>query len=151
MTFGNNNQGPVGVPPVGPNPLAGQVIGTGGAAYPPIYAPTGESVLAAASRGAISLNQQMPSNTQLGGNGAVGQQLGNPTLLQAITQGPSQNGTNGLNGTGAGGGTVNSSYASCNNTPGTLDSGFDSTATVDAKAMVNVSGLPTSNIQYGGN
>ncbi len=151
MTWGNNGAGPVGVPPVGPNPNAGQMVGTGGGEYPPIYAPSFESVLAAVSRGELSLNTVVAVNNQFGGNNANAP-LGNPTLLQAISQGPSQNGTNGLNGIGAGGGTVNASFASNNNSPGSFDAGFDSTATIDPKQMIN-SGtvLLSSPLQYGGN
>jgi hypothetical protein len=133
MTFGLNGAGPVGVPPVGPN--VGQVPGTGGGKYPPLFDVSFESLMAAASRGEVSLNMQVPSGSQFGGNSVANPQ-GNPTLLQAMSQGLSQNGTNGLNGKGAGGGTVNSSFASCNTAPGTFDSGFDSTATIDPKQMV---------------
>jgi hypothetical protein len=150
MTWGNNNAGPVGVPPVGPNPLAGQIIGSGGGTPTPIYAPSFESVLAAVSRGEVSLNQIVANNSQFGGNNANAQ-AGNPTLLQAISQGNPQNGTNGINGVGAGGGTVNSSYASFNTAPGTFDNGFDSTATIDPRQVMNNSGVQLiSPIQYGG-
>jgi hypothetical protein len=150
MTWGNNNAGPVGVPPVGPNPLAGQIIGSGGGTPTPIYAPSFESVLAAVSRGEVSLNQIVANNSQFGGNNANAQ-AGNPTLLQAISQGNPQNGTNGINGVGAGGGTVNSSYASFNTAPGTFDNGFDSTATIDPRQVMNNSGVQlVSPIQYGG-
>jgi hypothetical protein len=109
-----------------------------------------ESVMAAVSRGEISLNQLVGVGSQFGGNNAAAQQ-GNPTLLQAISQGLPQNGTNGLNGIGAGGGTVNASYASFNSAPGTFDNGFDSTATIDPKQVV-ASGTVTlaSPAQYGG-
>jgi hypothetical protein len=151
MTWGNNNAGPVGVPPVGPNPLAGQIIGSGGGTPTPIYAPSFESVLAAVSRGEVSLNQIVANNSQFGGNNANAQ-AGNPTLMQAISQGNPQNGTNGINGVGAGGGTVNSSYASFNTAPGTFDNGFDSTATIDPRQVMNNSGVQlVSPIQYGGN
>ncbi len=156
MTWGNNGAGPVGVPPVGPNPLAGQVIGSGGAQYPPLYNAGFESVMAAVSRGEVSLNQVIANGSQYGGlnNGPAGSNLsaGNPTLLQAISQGQGQNGTNGLNGTGAGGGTVNASYASFNNSPGTFDNGFDSTASIDPKQVMNSATVTlASPIQYGGN
>jgi hypothetical protein len=155
MTFGNNGAGPVGVPPLGPpgNPNAGQMVGQGGANYPPLYNATFESVLAAVSRGALPLNMQVGNNSQFGGNTAA-QQQGNPTLLQAISQGQPQNGTNGLNGVAAGGGTVNSSYASFNNAPGTFDGGFDSTATIDPRQTVTptTGAVTLSNpLQYGGN
>ena len=153
MTWGNNNAGPVGVPPTGPNPLAGQVIGTGGGTATPIYSASFESVMAAVSRGEVSLNQIVAAGNQFGGvAGQASSQAGNPTLLQAISQGQPQNGTNGLNGVAAGGGTVNSSYASFNNAPGTFDGGVDSTATIDPRAMMNDPGVKlVSPIQYGGN
>jgi len=156
MTWGNNGAGPVGVPPVGPNGPAGQVIGSGGATYPPLYLASFESVLAAVSRGEISLNTVVANGSQFGGlnNGPAGSNIsaGNPTLMQAISQGLPQNGTNGINGIGAGGGTVNTSYASFNSAPGTFDSGFDSTATIDPKQVMNNAGVQlVSPIQYGGN
>ena len=158
MTWGNNGAGPVGVPPVGPNGPAGQVIGSGGATYPPLYQTSFESVLAAVSRGEISLNTVVANGSQFGGlnNGPAGSNIsaGNPTLLQAISQGNQQNGTNGLNGIGAGGGTVNSSCASENNTPGSFDNGtsFGGTATIDPKQVMNSGGVQLSNpLQYGGN
>jgi hypothetical protein len=107
--------------------------------------------MAAVSRGEVSLNQVIASGSQYGGNNPNAQ-AGNPTLMQAISQGLPQNGTNGLNGVAAGGGTVNASYASFNNAPGTFDNGFDSTATIDPKQVVNNSGVQlASPIQYGGN
>ena len=141
------------MPPVGPNPLAGQMVGTGGGTYPPLYLGSFESIMAAVSRGEVSLNMLVANNNQFGGNVAAAQ-LGNPTLMQAISQGLPQNGTNGLNGVAAGGGTVNSSSASCNNQPGSFDQGssFGGTQTIDAKLVTNNAGVQVSNpIQYGGN
>ena len=150
MTWGNNNAGPVGVPPTGPNPLAGQIVGTGGGTATQLYNAGFESVMAAVSRGEVSLNQVVASNNQFGGNNPNAQ-LGNPTLLQAISQGNGQNGTNGLNGNAAGGGTVNASYGSFGLAPGTFDNGFDSTATIDPKQMINSGTVLLANpIQYGG-
>lgn len=107
--------------------------------------------MAAVSRGEVSLNQVVASGSQFGGNNPNAQ-AGNPTLLQAISQGLPQNGTNGLNGIGAGGGTVNISYASANAAPGTFDSGFDSTATIDPKQVMNAPGVQVASpAQYGGN
>jgi hypothetical protein len=133
---------------------AGPVQGQAGAApngATPFYSTSFESVMAAVSRGELPLNMQVGVNSQFGGNNAAAQ-AGNPTLMQAISQGNPQNGTNGLNGIGAGGGTVNMSYASCNNSPGTFDNGFDSTATIDPKQVI-ASGTVTlsSPNQYGGN
>lgn len=151
MTWGNNNAGPVGVPPTGPNVPAGQMIGTGGGTATPIYQASFESVLAAVSRGEVSLNQIVASGSQFGGNNPNAQ-AGNPTLMQAISQGNGQNGTNGLNGNPAGGGTVNLSYGSTGLAPGTFDSGFDSTATIDPKQVMNSPSVQlVSPIQYGGN
>ena len=109
--------------------------------------------MAAVSRGELSLNQVVGNNSYFGGNAAnIQAAQGNPTLLQAISQGPSQNGTNGLNGIGAGGGTVNASFASNNSSPGTFDNGFDSTAVIDPKQVVNSPGVSLlSPAQYGGN
>ena len=153
MTWGLNGAGPTGVSPVGPNPNAGQIVGSGGGTYPPFYPAGFESVMAAVSRGEISLNLVVANNSQFGGNNANAQ-AGNPTLMQAISQGLPQNGTNGLNGVAAGGGTVNSSSASCNNQPGSFDNGssFGGTQTIDAKLMTNQGPVQVSNpIQYGGN
>jgi hypothetical protein len=143
------NSGPAaGSAPVG---QAGNPAPTGGVTY---FNSGFESVLAAVSRGEVSLNQLVANGSYNGGlnNGPAGSNIsaGNPTLMQAISQGPSQNGTNGLNGTGAGGGTVNSSYASNNNSPGTFDNGFDSTAVIDPKQVIN-SGTVSLALQYGGN
>jgi len=160
MTWGNNGAAsgaqptagqPTGVQPFAPGQV-GQPPGQGGATLPPCYNSGFESVLAAVSRGEVSLNQVVANNSYFGGNGASIQAAqGNPTLLQAISQGPSQNGTNGLNGNGAGGGTVNASYASNNLSPGTFDNGFDSTAVIDPKQVIGSGTVSLlSPIQYGG-
>jgi len=139
--MGINNAGPIGVQPFAPG-IVGQPPGQAGATLPPIFSPSFESILAAVSRGELPLNVQVPAGNQFGGvAGPAGSQQGNPTLLQAFSQGNGQNGTNGLNGVGPGGGTVNSSYASSNTAPGTFDAGFDSTATVDPKAMAGAAGF----------
>jgi hypothetical protein len=159
MTWGNNGAapgaqpaaGPTGVQPFAPGQV-GQPPGQGGATIPPCYSTSFESYLAAVSRGEVSLNQRVAVNDQFGGNGATIQAAaGNPTLLQAMSQGLGQNGTNGLNG-GPGGGTVNSSMSSCNTAPGTFDNGtaMGGTQTIDAKSLVTTTQL-VSPIQYGGN
>jgi hypothetical protein len=168
MSFGNNGAaagaqpaaGPLGAPifgnqgptaaPVGPGAVLGQAGAPPNGASP-FYQTSFESVMAAVSRGELPLNITVGVNSYFGGNNANAQQ-GNPTLMQAISQGPSQNGTNGLNGVVAGGGTVNASFASANTSPGTFDNGFDSTAPIDPKQMIN-SGTVTlsSPVQYGGN
>jgi hypothetical protein len=152
MSFGNNGAGPQGVPPLGPNPLAGQIIGSGGGTATPLYAPSFESVMAAVSRGEVSLNQIVATGNQFGGVvGQAGSQAGNPTLMQAISQGNGQNGTNGLNGNGAGGGTVNTSYGSVNLAPGTFGPSGQ-TQTINPKLPMADPGVALlSPIQYGGN
>ena len=110
-----------------------------------------ESVMAAVSRGEVSLNQVVAASQFSGNNAAA--PLGNPTLLQAISQGNGQNGTNGLNGVGASGGTVNSGSGSTNTAPGTSNNGtsFGGTQTIDAKQIVNAAGVTlASPAQYGG-
>ena len=153
MTWGNNNAvGPVGVPPLGPNSPGGQMVNTGGGTATPLYQASFESVMAAVSRGEVSLNQVIAAGGSFTGNSAVAPQ-GNPTLMQAISQGPSQNGTNGLNGNAAGGGTVNGSYGSVNLAPGTFGISAQ-TQVVNPKLMMNDAGVTAalaSPIQYGGN
>jgi len=152
MTWGNNGAGPVGVPPIGPPASVNSpMVGQQGNAYPPLYAPNFESVLAAVSRGEVSLNTVVANGSQFGGNSSVAPQ-GNPTLMQAISQGNPQNGTNGINGIGGGGGTVNSSYASVNSNPGTFGIS-DGGQTINAKRMMGdaVSVQLSSPLQYGGN
>ena len=148
MTWGNNGAGPVGVPPCGPN---GPMIGAAGANNPPLFQASFESLMAALSRGEVSLNQVTGTGSQFSGNSAAAPQ-GNPTLMQAISQGAGQNGTNGLNGNGPGGGTVNGSYASANLAPGTF--GVSSqTQVVNPKLMMSDPGVTAalaSPIQYGG-
>lgn len=135
---------PTGVQPFAPGQV-GQPPGQAGATLPPCYGPQ-DSILAAVSRGEVSLNQRIANNDQFGGNNATGQNAaGNPTLLQAISQGNPQNGTNGIG--------VDASYANCNKAPGTLHTGgTDTTATLDPKAPAAT--LTTSQlispIQYGG-
>ena len=151
MTWGNNGAlpgaqpaaGPTGVQPFAPGQV-GQPPGQAGATLPPCYNTSFETYLAAVSRGEVSLNQRVAVNDQFGGNGATAQQAaGNPTLLQAMSQGLGQNGTNGIG--------VDASYANCNKAPGTLHAGgVDNTATIDARSVVTVSQL-VSPIQYGGN
>jgi hypothetical protein len=154
MSFGNNGAGPLGAPIFGnqSTTAAGAVPGQAGApanGATPFYNAGFESVLAAVSRGEVSLNTVVNGGNQFGG---VGNVAGNPTLLQAISQGNPQNGTNGLNGVGAGGGTVNSSYASVNTNPGTFGIS-DGGQTINAKRLMNdaVSVQLSNPLQYGGN
>lgn len=134
MTWGFNGAGPTGVSPTT------TMVGQGGATYPPLFNASFESVMAAVSRGEVSLNMLIAAGNQYGG---VGNANGNPTLLQALSQGVPQNGTNGL---GTGTGPVgNGTISSC-----TGNTTFGGTQTVDAKAMVNVPAI-SNPIQYGGN
>jgi hypothetical protein len=161
MTWGNNGAAsgaqPTAIQPTGVQPFApgvvGQPPGQAGATLPPCYNSGFESVMAAVSRGEVSLNQLVPAGTQFSGvAGQAGSLAGNPTLLQALSQGNGQNGTNGLNGKPGSGGTVNSGFDSLNTAPGTLDNGtsMGGTQTIDAKQVVSTSGLPSTSIQYGG-
>ena len=144
------NSGPAaGSAPVG---NAGNPAPTGGVTY---FNSSYESVMAAVSSGKVSLNQVIANGSQYGGlnNGPAGSIIsaGHPTLMQAISQGQPQNATNGLNGVGAGGGTMNSSYASFNTSPGTFDNGFGSTASIDPKQVMNSGTVSlASPAQYGG-
>jgi hypothetical protein len=159
MTFGNFGAAS-GAQPASPNvtgvqPFApgavGQPPGQAGATLPPCYNTQFESLLAAVSRGEVSLNQYVAAGNQFGG---VGNANGNPTLMQAFSQGGQMNGTNGLNGNGAGGGTVNSSYASANTVGGTFGPS-QQTQTVNAKVPLGDPGYASSPLaapaQYGGN
>jgi hypothetical protein len=151
MTWGNNNAGPVGVQPFAPGQV-GQPPGQAGANLPPFYATSFESLMAAVSRGEISLNQLVPA-TQTGG---VGNANGNPTLLNALSSALPQNGTNGLNGVAAGGGTVNSSMASCaapqNAAQLAANKNFGGAVVMDPKQLCSdATAALASPIQYGGN
>ena len=140
------------------------MVGTGGGAYPPIYLPSGESIMAAVSRGAISLNQVYA----VAGLGGVGNANGNPTLMQAISQGVPQNGTNGIGvrsgpaegagynpaaaGTGAsvvsGNGGLGSAVMAAS---GVSATNFGGAQLADPKQMVNAPAVAlASPIQYGG-
>jgi hypothetical protein len=150
--------GPLGAPiwsnvgtAAGSSPVgnAGNPSPTGGVSY---FGASFESVMAAVSRGEVSLNQVIAAGSYFGGNNAAALQ-GNPTLMQAISQGPPQNGTNGLNGNAAGGGTVNGSYGSANLAPGTFGQSSQ-TNIVNPKlpmADVGVTAALLSPAQYGGN
>ena len=149
--------GPLGAPiwsnvgtAAGSSPVgqAGNPSPTGGVSY---CGASFESVMAAVSRGEISLNQLLAAGNQFGGNNPNALQ-GNPTLLQGMSQGLGQNGTNGLNGIGAGGGTVNSSIASINTAPGTFGASGQ-TNTVNPKLVLSDPGVTAallSPAQYGG-
>lgn len=152
MTWGNNGAGPLGVPPIGPPASVNSpMVGQQGNAYPPFYAPTFESVLAAASRGAVSLNQ-VPAANIIGGVNNANNQQGNPTILQAMTQGAQQNGTNGL-GVRSGPAPATEGTAAINIGSANAQAGANtdpgSTLVIDPRQMMNVPAL-ASPIQYGG-
>lgn len=151
MTWGNNAAGPVGVPPVGPSNPAGQMVGTGGGEYPPLYSPSFESVMAAVSRGEVSLNQ-ITAASIFSGNSAAAPQ-GNPTLLQAMSQGVQQNGTNGL-GVRSGPAPATEGTAAINIGSANPQAGANtdpgSTLVVDPRQVMSVPAM-ASPIQYGGN
>lgn len=157
MTFGNNGAAsgaqptagqPTGVQPFAPG-VVGQPPGQAGATLPPCYNSNFESVLAAVSRGEVSLNQLVAAAPF----GGVGNANGNPTLLQAMSQGVQQNGTNGL-GVRAGPspateGTAAVGIGSANAAAG-ANTDQNSTLIVDPRQMESVPAL-ASPIQYGGN
>ncbi len=167
MAIGNLGAAPGAQPAAGPTgapiwldtgPAAGSApVGQAGNPAPygsvTYFNSSFESVMAAVSRGEVSLNQVIAAGGFFTGNSAVAPQ-GNPTLMQAISQGPSQNGTNGLNGNAAGGGTVNSSYGSVNLAPGTFGISAQ-TQVVNPKLMMSdaagVVAALASPAQYGGN
>jgi hypothetical protein len=147
MTWGNNGAGPTGVQPFAPG-VVGQPPGQAGATLPPLYQASFESVMAAVSRGEVSLNQIVAA-AQLGG---IGNANGNPTLAQAMSQGVQQNGTNGLGvrsgPSPANEGTAAVGIGSQNTAAGAItDSG--STLVVDPRQTMNVPAMANP-IQYGG-
>jgi len=151
LTWGNNGAGPVGVPPIGPPASVNSpMVGQQGNAYPPFYLASFESLMAAVSRGEISLNQVYAA----AGLGGVGNANGNPTLLQAISQGVPQNGTNGLGMVsgpkpGEGNGGLGSPVVAAS---GVTSTSFGGTQLADAKQMANAAAVAlASPIQYGGN
>lgn len=155
MSFGNNGAGPQGAPIFGNQgtAAAGAVPGQAGApanGATPFYNASFESVLAAVSRGEIPLNMVVTSNNILAGNSTAAPQ-GNPTLLQAMTQGAVQNGTNGL-GVRSGPAPATEGTAAINigsaNAVAGMNTDQNSTLVVDPRQMNNV---PTYANQYGGN
>ena len=117
------------------------MVGQQGNPYPKLFNMSYESWMAAVSRGEVSLNVRVANSDQFGGlnNGPPGSIIsaGNPTLMQALSQGHGQNGTNGLNGVGASGGTVNSGSGSTNTNPGEFqNTAMGGTQTIDPKQMV---------------
>lgn len=140
---------PTGVQPFAPG-VVGQPPGQAGATLPPVYNAGFESLMAAVSRGEVSLNQVYA----VAGLGGIGNANGNPTLLQAISQGVPQNGTNGLGvssgpkpgeGNGGLGGAVMAAS-------GVSATAFGGAVLADSKQMENAPAVAmASPIQYGGN
>ena len=169
ITWGNFGAAPgaqpVAIQPVGVQPFApgavGQPPGQGGATLPPVFNSSYESLMAAVSRGEISLNQLY----QVAGLGGIGNANGNPTLLQAISQGVPQNATNGIGvvsgpGVGAGNGGPNAAQISGTGglgaavavASGVSSTNFGGAQLADPKQMVNAPAVAlASPIQYGGN
>jgi hypothetical protein len=116
--------------------------------------------MAAVSRGEVSLNQI----AQVSGLGGLGNANGNPTLMQAISQGVPQNGTNGIGvqagpAGGAGNGGAAATQISGNGglgsavmaASGVTSTSFGGTQISDAKQMENAPAVAmASPIQYGG-
>jgi hypothetical protein len=172
MTWGNNGAvsgaQPVSPQPTGVQPFApgvvGQPPGQAGATLPSCYNSNYESLMAAVSRGEVSLNQVY----RVSGLGGIGNANGNPTLMQAISQGVPQNGTNGIGvqagpagGAGynpavAGNGTVVSGNGGLGSAvmaaSGVSATGFGGAVIADAKQMESDPTVAMANpIQYGGN
>lgn len=168
MTWGNfgaaSGVQPVAGQPTGVQPFApgvvGQVPAQAGATLPANFNSGFESIMAAVSRGEVSLNQVYA----VAGLGGLGNANGNPTLMQAISQGVPQNGTNGIGvvsgyGIGAGGSPTLPAVVSGNGALGSAvmaASGVSATSfggaqLADAKQMVNSAAVAlASPIQYGG-
>ena len=168
MTWGNFGAAagaqPVSPQPIGVQPFApgvvGQPPGQAGATLPANFNSSFESLMAAVSRGEVSLNQQYA----VAGLGGIGNANGNPTLLQAISQGVPQNGTNGIGvvsgpGIGAGNGGAAVAQVSGNGglgsavmaASGVSSTNFGGAQLADPKQLVNAPAVALANpIQYGG-
>ncbi len=157
MTFGNFGAAS-GAQPTTPQPTlvqpfapgaVGQPPGQAGATLPANFNSNFESLMAAVSRGEISLNQIYA----VAGLGGIGNANGNPTLMQAISQGIPQNGTNGLGVSsgpkpGEGNGGLGSAVMAAS---GVSATGFGGAVLADAKQMANATAVAlASPIQYGG-
>jgi hypothetical protein len=168
MTWGNFGAAPGAQPPAQPTgvqPFApgvvGQPPGQAGATLPPVYNASFESLMAAVSRGEVSLNQVY----KVAGLGGIGNANGNPTLLQAISQGVPQNGTNAIGvvsgpGIGAGNGGATPAQISGNGglgspvmaASGVSATNFGGAQLADPKQMEGDPAVAmASPIQYGGN
>src|SRR5580700_592867 len=177
MSIGNFGAAPGAQPAAGPTgaPIfanqgtnSSAVIGAAGdiAPYggPTYFNSSFEALMAAASRGEISLNQVYA----VAGLGGIGNANGNPTLLQAISQGVPQNAANGIGvvsgpGVGAGynpavvgGGTVISGTgglgAAVSTGSGNSSTNFGGSQIADPKQLVSATAVAlASPAQYGGN
>jgi hypothetical protein len=149
MSFGGiNGGGPQGAPvfgnqgPAATPAAAGAVPGQAGApanGATPFFGASFESIYAAACRGEVPLNLTVSAN---GLGGVSSSPNSNISLLQAMSQGVPQNGTNGLGvkaGPQPGEGTA---------ALGINGTAFGGTQIVDAKQMSNVPGVGN---QYTGN
>lgn len=150
------DQGPAaGSAPVG---QAGNPAPYGSVTY---FNSSAESIMAAVSRGEISLNQLYA----VAGLGGIGNANGNPTLMQAISQGVPQNATNGIGvvsgpGVGAGGGPGIPAVISgtgglggaVSNASGNSSTNFGGAQLADPKQMASAAAVAlASPAQYGGN
>jgi len=169
MAFGNfgaaSGAQPVAGQPTLVQPFApgqiGQPPGQAGATLPQIFNSNFESIMAAVSRGEVSLNQVYA----VAGLGGIGNANGNPTLMQALSQGVPQNATNGIGvvsgpGVGAGGGPGVAAAVSgtgglggaVSNASGNSSTNFGGAQLADPKQMVGAPAVAlASPIQYGGN
>lgn len=138
MSFGYNSAGPTGAPIFGNQGTvaAGAVQGNAGApanGATPFFNASFESIMCAMSRGEIPANIAMPAN-------ALGPA---PTLLQSISQGVPQTGTNGI-------GVLSGYAANIGVLYPVIGTTFGNPPAVDGKQMA--SAVPVSSpIQYGGN
>jgi hypothetical protein len=168
MTWGNfgaaSGAQPAAVQPTGVQPFApgvvGQPPGQAGATLPQIFNSGFESLMAAVSRGEISLNQVYA----VAGLGGIGNANGNPTLMQAISQGVPQNATNGIgvvSGYGVGAGNGGAAAAQISGTgglgsaiaaaSGNSATNFGGAQLADPKQMANSAAVAlASPAQYGG-
>jgi hypothetical protein len=169
MTFGNFGAAsgaqptagqPTLVQPFAPGQI-GQPPGQGGATLPQNFNSGFESLMAAVSRGEVSLNQVYA----VAGLGGLGNANGNPTLMQAISQGVPQNATNGIgvvSGPGIGAGNGGTAAAQISGTgglgaaistgSGNSSTNFGGSQLADPKQMVSAPAVAlASPIQYGGN
>lgn len=169
MTWGNFGAVP-GAQPVTPQPTGvqpfapgavGQPPGQAGATLPSNFNSSFESIMAAVSRGEVSLNQVY----KVAGLGGLGNANGNPTLMQAISQGVPQNATNGIGvvsgpGVGAGNGGATGAVVSgtgglggsVSNGSGNSSTNFGGAQLADPKQMLSDAAVTlASPIQYGGN